>query len=349
MINIVFLIGLVVLLSVALIWGIKTLPSERWQMIAAVPIVKTSDGLWQGVNFTFYGFFSATANIFGITLMIVLVSSVGTPLIAAAVLILGMMLICVPSSTIIASVVEGKRHTFTIAGAAFVAALVLPPAVWALQHILRTWFNISVYVLPLLAAAAVCYALSESIGRLACLSFGCCYGVALRDASPRLARLFRRHHLVFHGNTKKAAYASGLAEEPLVPVQPITSVVFALAGLIGVAAFLAGHFRVAAIVPVVATWGWRAISETLRADYRGTSRISVYQVMALIAVLYLVWVLILVPSEGPLPNLASGLTQAASTFVVIVLQACWVLLFLYYGRSRVTASTVTFHIVHSQI
>jgi hypothetical protein len=67
--------------------------------------------------------------------MTVLVSSVGTPLIAAAVLIFGMMLICVPSSTIVA---------------------------------------ISIYVLPLLSAASICYALSESIGRLACLTFGCC-------------------------------------------------------------------------------------------------------------------------------------------------------------------------------
>jgi hypothetical protein len=164
-------------LFATLIWGIKTLPSERWQMIAAVPIVKTADGVWQGINLTFYGFFSATANIFGITLMIVLLSSVATPLIAGVVLIAAMMLICVPASRIVAAVVEGKRNTFTIAGAAFVAALVLPPAVWTVQQVLRSGFNISIHVLPLLAAASISYALSESIGRLACLSFGCCYGV----------------------------------------------------------------------------------------------------------------------------------------------------------------------------
>jgi hypothetical protein len=140
-----------------------------------------------------------------------------------------------------------------------------------------------------------------------------------------------------------------LAGETLIPVQPITSIVFALAGFIGVAAFLAGHFGVAAIVPVVATWGWRAISETLRADYCGASRISAYQIMAFIAVSYLAWVSCLVPCEGPLPNLTAGLTQVASTLVVVVLQACWVLLFLYYGRSRVTASTVTFHVVQGRI
>jgi len=35
--------------------------------------------------------------------------------------------------------------------------------------------------------------------------------------------------------------------------------------------------------------------------------------------------------------------------VVILLQVCWVLLFLYYGRSRVTASTVSFHVVQGRI
>ena len=61
MINILFLSGLAALLFATLIWGIKTLPSERWQMIAAVAVAKTMDGAWQGINFTFYGFFSATA------------------------------------------------------------------------------------------------------------------------------------------------------------------------------------------------------------------------------------------------------------------------------------------------
>jgi hypothetical protein len=349
MINIVFLSGLAILLFATLTWGIKTLPSRRWQMIAAVPVAKTVDGAWQGINFTFHGFFSATANIFGVTLMIVLLSSLGTPPVAAVALIGAVMLICVPASKLIAKVIEGKPDTFTIAGAAFVAALVLPPAVLVVQQILRSWFNISIYVLPLLAAASICYAFSESIGRLACLSFGCCYGAPLRHASPRLARLFRSYNLVFHGDTKKAAYASGLVEEPLIPVQPITSIVFALAGLIAMGTFLAGYFRLAAILPVVAIWGWRAVSETLRADYRGASRISAYQVMALVAVAYLMLILLLLPGGGPLPSLLAGLTQATSTLVVILLQVCWVLLFLYYGRSRVTASTVSFHVVQGRI
>ena len=349
MIDVVFVAGLAALLLGTITWGIKTLPAERWQMIAAVPLAKSSDGAWQGLNLTFYGFFSATASTFGIAFTIVLLASVGTPLLAAAAVIAAMMAICVPASKVVARVIEGKRNTFTIAGAAFLASLILPPASVAAQRALAAWFDITIHVLPLLAAAAIAYALSEAIGRMACLSFGCCYGKPLREASPRLARLFGRYHAVFHGDTKKAAYASGLAEEPLIPVQAITSVVFALAGLAGLALFLAGHWRLAAIVPVVATWGWRALSETLRADHRGHSRISVYQVMALVAMAYLVVMLSILPSEGPAPNVAAGLAQVTSAGVIVLLQACWVGLFLYYGRSRVTGSVVSFHVVAERV
>lgn len=349
MINVVFVATLAVLLVGALVWGIKTLPSERWQMVAAVPVQKSGDGAWEGLNLTFYGFFSATASTFGIALTIVLLVSVGTPLLVAAAVIAAMMAISVPASRVVARLIEGKRNTFTIAGAAFLASLIMPPALVAVQRLLAAWFDIAIYVLPLLAAAAIAYALSETIGRMACLSFGCCYGKPLREASPRLARLFGRYHAVFHGETKKAAYASGLAEEPLIPVQAITSVVLALAGLVGLALFLAAQWRIAATVPMVATWGWRALSEVLRADYRGNSRISAYQVMALSALAYLGVMLTILPSDGPVPNLAAGLAQVTSAGVIVLLQVCWVGLFLYYGRSRVTASILSFHVVAEKV
>jgi hypothetical protein len=345
MIDVIFVTTLAAALFRALLWGIRTLPAERWQMIAAVPITKGSDGAWQGLNLTFYGFFSATASAFGVSLVIVLLSSVGTPLVAVAAVIATMLGICVPASKLVARVIEGKRNTFTIAGAAFLASLILPPGLLLAQRGLADWFDIRIYVMPILAASANVYALSEAIGRMACLSFGCCYGKPVRDASPRLARLFARFPLVFHGSTKKAAYASGLADEPLIPVQTITSVVFTLAGLVGLGLFLTGQWRLAAIVPVLATWGWRALSESLRADYRGNSRISAYQWMALIAMAYLTVVLTVIPSDGPLPNLAVGLTQVTSAGMILILQLLWVALFLYYGRSRVTGSVVSFHVV----
>jgi hypothetical protein len=348
-INVVFVSVLAVVLFGALAWGVKTLPAERWQMMAAIPMAKSGNGEWQGLNLTFYGFFSATATTFGIALTVVLLSSVGTPLLAAGAVIATMLAICMPASKVLAAVIEGKRNTFTIAGAAFLAAIILPPGLVVAQRALVAWFDITIHVLPILAAAAIAYALSESIGRLACLSFGCCYGKPLRATSPRVARMFEHHNLVFHGNTKKAAYASGLAEEPLVPVQAITSIVFALAGLAGLGLFLAGSWRLAAIIPALATWGWRALSEMLRADHRGHARISAYQWMALIAMAYLVVALTVIPSEGPSPNLAAGLAQLTSAGVVVLLQVCWAWLFLFYGRSRVTGSVVSFHVVADRV
>ena len=349
MMNAVFVGALAAVLFGVLVWGNRTLPAERWQMIAAVPLTKGSDGAWRGLNLTFYGFFSATASTFGVSLMIVLLASLGTPLPAATAVIAIMMLISVPASKVLAWVIEGKRNTFTIAGAAFLASLILPPGLFLAQRELAALFDVTVYAMPMLAAAAVVYALSEAIGRMACLSFGCCYGKPLREVSPNLGRVFGHFALVFHGSTKKVAYASGLADEPLIPVQTITSAVFTTAGLIGLGFFFAGHWRLAGLVPALSTWGWRALSEYLRADHRGGSRISVYQVMALVAMAYLAVMLTVLPSEGPTPNLAAGLVAVTSARTILTLQALWVALFLYYGRSRVTSSVVSFHVVAERV
>ena len=235
-------------------------------------------------------------------------------------------------------------------GAAFVASLILPLLILALQPLAAKLLHHEIAALPILAAVAISYAVGESIGRLACLSFGCCYGMPLRDAKPALARLFQRHNLVIHGSTKKAAYASGLAGEPLIPVQAITSAVFAAAGVAGLALFLSRHFRLAALIPVIASWGWRACSEWLRADYRGGSRISVYQVMAIVSVLYLSIFLVLLPSSSVItPDLTAAFVQFFSAAIILPLQVFWVVLFLYCGRSRVTASTLSFHVIAERL
>ncbi len=343
--NLAFVATLALGLFALLIWGVRTLPAERWQMLAAVPVTKGADGSWRGVNLTFYGFFSATGSAFGFTMMLLLLASIGVPASIAILLPIVLVVVSVPASRVIAGIVEGKLNTFTIAGAAFVASLTFPWLVLAIQPFAAKVFHHEIVVLPILAAGAISYALGESIGRLACLSFGCCYGMPLRNAKPALARLFQRHNLVIHGSTKKAAYASDLAGEPLIPVQAITSTVFAVSGLAGLALFLLRDFRLAALIPVIGTWGWRACSERLRADYRGGSRISVYQVMAILAVLYLSIFLILLPSSQMTPDLSAAFAQFFSAAVILTLQVFWVALFLYYGRSRVTASTVSFHVI----
>jgi hypothetical protein len=350
MLNASFVVALAAGLFALLAWGVRTLPAERWQMLAAVPIAKSDDGSWRGLNLTFYGFFSATGTTFGFAIMLLLMASVGVPAMISTLLVVLVLLVCVPASRIIAGIVERKRNTFTIAGAAFVASLLVPILVLAMRPLAQQFLRREIPVLAIFAGAAIAYAIGESIGRLACLSFGCCYGMPLRDANPAIARLFQKHNLVMHGSTKKAVYASGLDGEPLIPVQAITSVVFAVSGIVGLALFLAGHYRLAGLIPIVASWGWRAGSECLRADHRGASKISVYQLMAIFSVLYLSAFVLLTPAGARItPSLTAGLTQITSTPVIIALQIFWIALFLYYGRSRVTGSRLSFHVVAERI
>ena len=280
MLNVLFDSALAAGLFALLYWGARNLPAERWQMIAAIPLRKAPDGSWQGLNFTYYGFFSATGTVFGLLMTFLLLASIGTPGWVSVAIALFLLCVCVPASRAIAWLVERKRGTFTVAGASLVASLVLPWLVLELPHLdggARSSLNAP---LAIFAALAIGYNFGESLGRLACLSFGCCYGSPLRDTSPWLARLFQRHNVVIRGATKKASYASGLAGEPLVPVQVLTSAILAVSGVVSTALFLGGKFRAAALIPVVAGWGWRFVSEWLRADYRGRSRVSAYQWMA---------------------------------------------------------------------
>ena len=77
--NFAFVAALALGLFLLLSWGVRALPAERWQMLAAVPVAKAADGSWRGVNLTFYGFFSATGTAFGFTMMLLLLASVGIP------------------------------------------------------------------------------------------------------------------------------------------------------------------------------------------------------------------------------------------------------------------------------
>ena len=179
--------------------------------------------------------------------MLLLLASVGMPVLVSFLLFVFVLLVCIPASRIVAGLVERKQNTFTVAGAAFAATIILPWVVLAARPLAARFLNREIPIVPTFAAMAIAYALGESIGRLACLSFGCCYGMPLRDAKPAVAKLFQKHNLVISGSTKKAAYASGLAGEPLIPVQAITSAIFAVSGIVGVTLFLAQQFRLASL------------------------------------------------------------------------------------------------------
>jgi hypothetical protein len=62
MINELLVILLVILFGASFTWAFRTLPHEKWQVIAAVPQAKETDSLRRALNLTYYGFFQATSN-----------------------------------------------------------------------------------------------------------------------------------------------------------------------------------------------------------------------------------------------------------------------------------------------
>jgi hypothetical protein len=208
----------------------------------------------------------------------------------------------------------------------------------------------SVGVLAFLAALSVGYAIGEGVGRLACISFGCCYGKPLSKCNPTLQRLFRKWRFVFLGDTKKIAYADGLAGEAVVPIQGVTAVLYCAAGLLGIYLFLKGYFATAFLMSLTVTQLWRVFSECFRADYRGGGKLSAYQIMGLLAVPYGVFVAVLFPAGA---HSAAALGKGLAVFwrpeVILGLQLFWLLIFLYTGRSKVTGASMVFHVIRDRV
>jgi hypothetical protein len=205
-------------------------------------------------------------------------------------------------------------------------------------------------VVPTLAALSIAYAFGEGMGRLACISFGCCYGKALSQSHPVIRKLFARHSFTFLGKTKKIAYASGLDGEKVIPIQAVTSVLYVATGLAGAFLYLSSRYTAAFVLATVVTQGWRSLSETLRADYRGEGRISAYQVMALIGIIYSLVIPALFPAvPASPPDLSAGLKILWSPGTLLFLQALWIAMFLYTGRSMVTGSTLSLYVHKDRI
>ncbi|HWU41101.1 MAG TPA: hypothetical protein VN203_25900 [Candidatus Acidoferrum sp.] len=350
MANDVFLLALGAIAAAVLAWGFRTLPQEDWQIAAAVPIVKDAWGHWHGLNLTYYGVFQASAYTAGVAMMFVLLGAVGVPLRGNLVMAGLLLLCCIPASTLVARLVERKRATFTVAGAVFVAILMGPWVFLLANRFLGPVLGFDVPLVPALAAASIGYALGEGVGRLACVSFGCCYGKPLSRISPRLRRLFDRWSFVFSGQTKKVSYEGGLEGEPLVPIQAITAVLYVTIALGSAALFLHGFHRTALCLSFVGTQAWRLPSETLRADYRGGGKISAYQVMAMVGMVYALSTFPFLPSVLlPHADILSGLRSLWSPGVILLLQGLWLATFLYTGRSVVTGATLTFHVRHDMV
>jgi prolipoprotein diacylglyceryltransferase len=345
MIATVTLLFAVLFLTVYFWWGFRVLPGERWQIVASVPAARTEQGDWRGINFTWYGLLTANAYLVAVAVLLVLMGAVGVPPLGTAILAAAMLCCCVPASRLVARIVEKKAHTFTVGGAVFVGILITP---FLISLINRTAGEVLAFHIPVMsayAAIAIAYAFGEGLGRMACISFGCCYGKPLASSSDLLKRLFTGRGFVFFGNTKKIAYAGGLEATEVIPIQAITALFYSVCGLIAAGMYLSSHHTGAFLLATIATQGWRSFSETLRADYRGEGRISAYQIMGLAGVAYAIAMACFLAHEPlGLPDLSAGLKSLWSPALILFLQGIWITIFFYTGRSTVTGATLSFHV-----
>jgi len=350
MMNTLLLTFLALLTFAYLFWGFRALPREQWQIMAALPVRRLPDGPWSGVNLTWYGFFSANAHLAAVVIFLLLTGALGLPAVTLGLFVAALLGLCIPASSLVARLVEKKSHTLTVGGAAFVGLVASPLVLLASNRAAAAFGIATLPALPLLAAMGIAYAFGEGLGRLACLSFGCCYGKPLAEASPWLRHLFTPFAVRFFGTTKKIAYAGNLEGERVLPVQATTALLYVASGLIGCALFLAAQYAPAFVLTVTVTQLWRVFSEFLRADFRGTGRLTAYQWMGLAAVLYTLGLVMLLPVEkAGLALIGDGLAMLWTPNVLLSLQGLWLLIFFATGRSAVTGSTVSFHVRHERI
>ncbi|MHB1183176.1 MAG: prolipoprotein diacylglyceryl transferase [Desulfobulbia bacterium] len=345
--NSLFTLTLGLALLPLLLWAYTVLPREKWQIIAAIPTQKGgADGCWHGTNLTYYGALLASGSLFGAISFFLLLGALGVPRWGIIGMVLGVMGCSVAAAKLLAMAVEKKRNTFTVGGAAIIGLLSMPVAVAAYNGLAAA----EIALLPGMAALAVAYLLGEGIGRLACLSFGCCYGKPLSALGPKARRLLAPFAATFHGETKKIAYASGLAGVGVVPIQAITSLLSVTIGLVAMYLFLEGYFRAAFLLAALFALGWRILSEYFRADYRGEGKFSAYQQMALWGMGYCTLLALYGNSgAGSRTDLNAGLASLWNPAPLLFFQALWLLLFIYTGVSSVTGATLTFHVRQEKI
>ncbi len=323
-------------------WGFKHLPGEGWQFAVAIPArVDGAEGkYWPAVNITFYGVISSAAYALSLLLYVFLMGATGQPFAPAALFVAILLLVGIPASKIVARWVEGAAG-HTIGGAVFAVLVAAMPAMAITQAVAKFlgWHAFSPAALT--AAAAIAYVLGEAIGRLACLSFGCCYGRPIDTCTSLQKALYSKFTETYRGRFKKIAFAGGLHDRAVIAVQSIACALLFGLFLISLWLFWRGHFAMSLIVALGGSQLWRAYSEQLRADYRGRDGFTLYQAMALVgAALSAAFAAIYAqPSDAQIVALAArGWTAIVRVEVLVACQALAVMILFYMGRSSITSS-----------
>ncbi len=330
-------------------WAFKTLPQERWQILATLPVQKGEETKWTGLNLTYYGVFTACSVTFSVWMFAILESSHGVTTVIIFEHMFILLGLTVPSAKIVARLVEKKPSTFTIGGASFVGMMAAPLVILILNAVHPDhWPRIP--MVPSMAALWIAFAFGEGLGRLACISFGCCYGKPLSHCRPMYQRMFRQWHFRFSGKTKKAVYESGLDSVPLIPIQGLTALLNVGVGFFGLGYFLSGNYLLTICLVGGLTQLWRVISEELRADYRGGKNFTPYQFMAMIGAGYtMLWAFFWPNSSSQPPDILQGVLSIWTPEGILFLQGLWFVIFLFTGCSRVTGATMSFHVQQEKI
>lgn len=346
----IFLITLAGVITFLFSWAFRTLPGEGWQIAACLPGRKRPDGIWKGVNLTYYGFFNAWAYLFAIVMFLIMMGSLGITRLGVLSTVLPVLCICMLSARYIARWVEKKYHTFSVGAASFVGIVIAPWIILFTNMTLGKWWMFHIPTVETMAAMMIAYAFGEGIGRLACISFGCCYGKPLTECHPVTQKIFRRKHFVFWGKNKKISYARQLEGQAVIPIQALTAILYTGIGLLSFYLFLKGLAPTSLIITLMITQIWRFFSEFLRADHRGQNSISAYQIMTLLAVGYTLIIMPFVSEPYPAaPDLMRGLVSLWSPGLIIFLGGLWVVAFVYTGKSSVTCSLIDIQIIEKNI
>jgi len=342
MMSALFVASLAALLSCVLVWAPRHLPREHWQVLASLPRRRSGD-TWTATNLTWYGALTAMAGMVASALFLVLATASGATIVEAALVTLCGLGIAVPCSSFIATRVEKKPHTLSIAGAMIPTFLLLPIGIHVYAESELAAAS-ALQPMAMVAALMVAYVIGEGLGRIACLSFGCCYGAPVSDVRPSLRRVFSRWNIVFHGPMKKAAYAGSLDGVPLVPIQTMTSWVHTVGGCLAVWLFLRGDVVNAFGVAAATALGWRFASEFLRHDHRGAIRVSPYQWASLVGLGYAALLVAALRAPAPAVDLLGGLRAVWAPGPILALQLIGVGLFLHSGVSKVTGCEARLHL-----
>jgi hypothetical protein len=145
-------------------------------------------------------------------------------------------------------------------------------------------------------------------------------------------------------------YEGNLSGQQLVPIQAITAVLYTATALIGCFLILHSLYQEALILSIVVSQGWRIVSEVLRADFRGFTKISAYQKMGLVAIFYIAAVVFFLPQgHTAAPLLADGFSYIWNPGVILGLQIMWLVFFIVFGKSTITISEVTINLRQERI